>query len=625
MIASIPDFTATPVAPKSGIANRELVGIANFPNILSGLGSGSQGSGLPAGEAKEVSGDRPTLPAEGLVPGISASGTEALPLLQSTPIEPGNLLPASGTRLPIGSRNAAIGGETGRPSANSDLPQSVVSSAQAESLAPHTAQSNAAQSNPISDAALNPSGKAGQNQAIAPRVDGAGSPTAALTNAVSTPPTGQTERPAPKNAEPMRTVKLGQGMAGADAARDFKAPPENVLTASRSGAADQEPDTNITRAQLPDQDRPRAIAPNQRAFTDAKNTDGQNTRAEFAGQPGVAASGPTSGAQSGQTPAQTPAQPPVPTNQQAQAGAQVQAPKAALDLLKADNGAQAKRMVAAGQNLAPVTPSGVDATPSRANGLVLEKRVAEADWSATQRLTPTAPATNPVQTSQADLEMPATSSSAQSMSQAGSPAQLSAQAQAIAPTGQAQPSASGIGALGDASNAQRLSAQLENTIEQLTETRSIAQANRPEFTLRHQEFGAITMRMDAMGGDLRATLFSRDPGFVPAIQSALAERSVAATSETAGTNAQRGQDQSASQGGSQSGSQSQSQNNAFAGSAGHGWHSEGRYGSSTGSGQGTSQPYSGQTDGADDETGSEALASVLNSGLGKNGEGERFA
>ena len=172
----------------------------------------------------------------------------------------------------------------------------------------------------------------------------------------------------------------------------------------------------------------------------------------------------------------------------------------------------------------------------------------------------------------------------------------------------------------DPNAAFRHSPQLESTIDQLTQTRSDAQANRPELTVRHQEFGAITMRLDAGGGDLRATLYARDPGFVPAIHSALAERSVAATSETAGSGSQRGSEQSGSQTGSQSNWQSGSQGSA----QGQGWNSGAQYGSSTGAGQGTSQPYTGQTENRDKETASDQAKQQGERG-GFSVDGERFA
>lgn len=179
----------------------------------------------------------------------------------------------------------------------------------------------------------------------------------------------------------------------------------------------------------------------------------------------------------------------------------------------------------------------------------------------------------------------------------------------------------------DTSAALRLAPQLADAIEQLAETRSAAQANKPELTLRHQEFGAITMRLDTTGGDLRATLSARDPGFVPAIQAALFERVVAMSGEaaTAGRNNDQTGSNSQSQGNSQSGTSSGSQGNGHGQGQGQGWNSGAAYGSSTGSGQGTSQPYAGQTENRDEESGLDAGARTMGRGDGSEGEGEIFA
>jgi hypothetical protein len=120
------------------------------------------------------------------------------------------------------------------------------------------------------------------------------------------------------------------------------------------------------------------------------------------------------------------------------------------------------------------------------------------------------------------------------------------------------------------------SPQLEETITAVSDLREALRAARPEMTLRHAEFGAVSLRLEAAGAqDWRVVLASRDPGFVPAIQAALAERAVAAAAET-----------SLGGGGGASGGQN---------GAG-----EPRYGSSLGSGQGGSQPYSGQSHSRDE-------------------------
>ncbi len=136
---------------------------------------------------------------------------------------------------------------------------------------------------------------------------------------------------------------------------------------------------------------------------------------------------------------------------------------------------------------------------------------------------------------------------------------------------------------------------IETIVNQITEARETARSVRPELTLRHAEFGAINVRLEASGGDLRATLASRDPGFVPAIQAALSERMVAAASEGA---AIRSGDHSSGQRGGQDGSSNSNSNSPSHGQfGGSGGFAEGRYGSSPGSGQASSQPYSGQSEG----------------------------
>ena len=116
------------------------------------------------------------------------------------------------------------------------------------------------------------------------------------------------------------------------------------------------------------------------------------------------------------------------------------------------------------------------------------------------------------------------------------------------------------------------SPELEQTITAVGDLREAMRAARPEMTLRHAELGAVSLRLEAAGAqDWRVVLASRDPGFVPAIQAALAERAVAAAAET-----------------------------SLAGHGGQSGSGEPRYGSSLGSGQGGSQPYSGQSQARDE-------------------------
>lgn len=115
--------------------------------------------------------------------------------------------------------------------------------------------------------------------------------------------------------------------------------------------------------------------------------------------------------------------------------------------------------------------------------------------------------------------------------------------------------------------------QQESTIAQVGELREALRAARPEMTMRHAEFGLVSVRVDATGAEgWRAVLASRDPGFVPAIQAALTDRTIAAAADTSGTNA---------------GTNGSGQNG----------QSDQRYGSSPNGGEGSSQPYLAQSSG----------------------------
>ncbi len=119
--------------------------------------------------------------------------------------------------------------------------------------------------------------------------------------------------------------------------------------------------------------------------------------------------------------------------------------------------------------------------------------------------------------------------------------------------------------------------QLESTIAQVGDIREALRAARPAMTLQHAEFGAVSIRLEPAAPDQwRAVLASRDPGFVPAIQAALDARAIAAAGDTS-TN--------------------------FAGQ--HGAHQNGtadhRYGASPNGGQGSPQPYLGQSGSRDGE------------------------
>ena len=115
--------------------------------------------------------------------------------------------------------------------------------------------------------------------------------------------------------------------------------------------------------------------------------------------------------------------------------------------------------------------------------------------------------------------------------------------------------------------------QLESSIAQVGDLREALRSVRPEMTLRHDEFGFVALRLEQSGAqDWRAVLASRDPGFVPAIQAALADRAVAAASASAETGQFLGQP-----------------------GAGQNGTSDPRYGASPSGGQGGSQPSFGHS------------------------------
>lgn len=126
--------------------------------------------------------------------------------------------------------------------------------------------------------------------------------------------------------------------------------------------------------------------------------------------------------------------------------------------------------------------------------------------------------------------------------------------------------------------------QQESAIAQVGDLREALRSARPEMTLRHAEFGFVSLRLEQPAPEQwRAVLASRDPGFVPAIQAALAERAVAA----AGASADSGQ--------------FMGQNGAFQNGGGQNGTSDHRYGASPNAGQGGLSPYLGQSGGRDGE------------------------
>ena len=137
-------------------------------------------------------------------------------------------------------------------------------------------------------------------------------------------------------------------------------------------------------------------------------------------------------------------------------------------------------------------------------------------------------------------------------------------------------------ALANPPTTQSSAANIDSSIEQLVAVRDLARNSRPEMLVRHAEFGAVNIRFDAsVPGDLRAVLTSRDPGLVPAVQSALAERAVVAASDISNNTGTHSQSRSSDNPASQQSSQSAGQ--------------QANYGSSPGSGQAPYQPYSAQT------------------------------
>ncbi|WP_432199736.1 hypothetical protein ACRAQ7_08485 [Erythrobacter sp. W53] len=121
--------------------------------------------------------------------------------------------------------------------------------------------------------------------------------------------------------------------------------------------------------------------------------------------------------------------------------------------------------------------------------------------------------------------------------------QTSQTPQALAPATQPA-SATGTGApsLPEAmSTPQR---QLETLIDNLAQARETGRAARGDIVMRHAEFGTIAVRFDHSDGDLTARMSSRDPGFAPAAQAALAERGqmVVAAASDSSLAQNRGQD-----------------------------------------------------------------------------------
>lgn len=137
--------------------------------------------------------------------------------------------------------------------------------------------------------------------------------------------------------------------------------------------------------------------------------------------------------------------------------------------------------------------------------------------------------------------------------------------------------------------------QQQSTIDQVGTLREALRSARPAMTLHHAEFGAVSLRLEATGSEgWRAVLASRDPGFVPAIQTALAERAVMAAAASPDSG-------------------------GFMHHSGTGEH---RSGSTPNGGQGASQPYLGQSGSRDGEAAPDHRRPSTAAALAARGERE---
>ncbi len=176
----------------------------------------------------------------------------------------------------------------------------------------------------------------------------------------------------------------------------------------------------------------------------------------------------------------------------------------------------------------------------------------------------------------------AAETSAQTPASAAAPGAAPASPAAV----QAQPSALALPERPAEPRTAAAGTQIESAIAQVGDIREALRAARPAMTLQHAEFGAVSLRLEPAAPDQwRAVLASRDPGFVPAIQAALEHRAVAAAEASAGFAGQGGPGQH--------------------GTGQNGSHQNGtgdqRYGASPNGGQGSSQPYPGQSGQRDGE------------------------
>lgn len=172
-------------------------------------------------------------------------------------------------------------------------------------------------------------------------------------------------------------------------------------------------------------------------------------------------------------------------------------------------------------------PAPAPAPPSRPEALPLV-RTGIAPLPARVMLPATGPAISPASPLTAGDSASAHSAEGlpEALSQPAPPAGQSAASSPLAPgliTASASPSPQ------PAEPAAAPAPTIEQTIAQADTLREALRAARPEMTVRHAEFGAVSLRLEATGSESwRAVLAARDPGFVPAIQAALAERAITA-------------------------------------------------------------------------------------------------
>ncbi|MGB7417920.1 MAG: hypothetical protein WA918_01945 [Erythrobacter sp.] len=178
--------------------------------------------------------------------------------------------------------------------------------------------------------------------------------------------------------------------------------------------------------------------------------------------------------------------------------------------------------------------------------------------------------------------------------QAGSAPVAAAPPSAPPPAGQNDPTAV-------LRSAERVAPMVEAMVEQALKGRDAQRGDAPGLVLRHGEFGTVSMRVETAGRDWRAVLTSPDPTFVPAMQTALAERGQAERGSANVIEAALNAAQRATEPGQTTNQWSQSGQSSQPGQSTSS-HGEPRYGSSPGSGQASSQPETEQSGEEDTRT-----------------------